>query len=267
MAGSVTFYYLGPPEQKHVAKLGPMATLRSALADAAAKWRPPVDAATASVTLNKKPVDLDTAFRLLNIPSGSRLDVVRGALQGAVLRKGCCMLALRVHAGQLTCGAVRCCGAPSAPLNWAAGRREVCQRHRWAASFCSSHAACNQICAVRRRSATASGRSCCEASSSTSSAACNRSRTKPGTGCAATAGEHCPARSAPFSSTGPSGSSGSRPPSRAKLSRVRWQGGRYLQRRCRGSCGPCACGHRSDGAHCRVQPACRGGGCGGSQVG
>ncbi|KAI8467936.1 MAG: hypothetical protein J3K34DRAFT_23578 [Monoraphidium minutum] len=78
MASSVTFHYLGPPEQRHVAKMGPMATLRGALADVAPKWRPAVDAATARVLLNKKPVDLDTPFRLLNIPSGSRLDVERG---------------------------------------------------------------------------------------------------------------------------------------------------------------------------------------------
>lgn len=80
MAATVTFHYLGPPEQKHVAKVGPMAHLRAALTEAAAKWRPPVDPATAQVLLNKKPVNLDTPFRLLNIPSGSRLDVVRGAL-------------------------------------------------------------------------------------------------------------------------------------------------------------------------------------------
>lgn len=77
MASTVTFHYLGPPEQKHVAKLGPMAHLRAALVEAAVKWRPPVDPATAQVLLNKKPVDLDTPFRLLNIPSGSRLDVIR----------------------------------------------------------------------------------------------------------------------------------------------------------------------------------------------
>jgi hypothetical protein len=79
MAATVTFVYLGPPEQKHVAKVGPMAKLRGALAEGAAKWRPPLDVAGAQVLLAKKPVDLDTPFRLLNIPSGSRLDVVRGA--------------------------------------------------------------------------------------------------------------------------------------------------------------------------------------------
>lgn len=78
MAATVTFHYLGPPEQKHVAKIGPMGTLRTALAEAAPKWRPPVDPATAQVVCNKKPVDLDTPFRLLNLPAGSRLDVVRG---------------------------------------------------------------------------------------------------------------------------------------------------------------------------------------------
>jgi hypothetical protein len=88
MAATVTFVYMGPPEQKHVAKIGPMATLRGALADAAAKWRPPVDASTASVLLAKKPVDLDTPFRLLNIPAGSRLDVVRGGRGWAARRGG-----------------------------------------------------------------------------------------------------------------------------------------------------------------------------------
>lgn len=79
MAGSVTFVYLGPPEQRHVAKVGPMATLRPALEQAAAKWRPPLDVRSAQVLLNRKPVDLDTPFRLLNVPSGARLDVQRGA--------------------------------------------------------------------------------------------------------------------------------------------------------------------------------------------
>jgi hypothetical protein len=90
MAATVTFHYLGPPEQKHVAKVGPMARLRDALAEGAAKWRPPLDPATAVVTLAKKPVDLDTPFRLLNIPSGSRLDVARGTAgpQGAAAGRG-----------------------------------------------------------------------------------------------------------------------------------------------------------------------------------
>ncbi|GBF90266.1 hypothetical protein Rsub_03399 [Raphidocelis subcapitata] len=79
MAASVTIHYLGPPDQKAVVKVGPMATLRGVLADAAAKWRPPLDLATVQLHLNKKPVDLDTPFRLLNAPSGSRLEVVAGA--------------------------------------------------------------------------------------------------------------------------------------------------------------------------------------------
>lgn len=80
MASTVTFHYLGPPEQKHVAKVGPMAPLRAALAEAAQKWRPPLDVAAAEVLLNGKArVDLDTPFRLLNLPPGARLDVVRGA--------------------------------------------------------------------------------------------------------------------------------------------------------------------------------------------
>jgi hypothetical protein len=78
MAANVTFVYLGPPEQRAVVKVSPMATLRGALADASAKWRPALDAATATASHNRKPVDLDVAFRLLNLPSGARLDVARG---------------------------------------------------------------------------------------------------------------------------------------------------------------------------------------------
>lgn len=83
-------------EQRHVVKVPPMQTLSDALAAAAPKFRPPLVPGRVRLLLNKKPLDLATPFRLLNVPAGSRLDVVKqGARAHAVL---VCAIAWRVCA-------------------------------------------------------------------------------------------------------------------------------------------------------------------------
>ena len=62
-------------EQKHVVKVGPMAPLAAALQEACSKFRPALDPGRCLVQYQKKHVEINTPFRLLNIPAGSRLDV------------------------------------------------------------------------------------------------------------------------------------------------------------------------------------------------
>ena len=60
-------------EQKHVVKATPMQTLKDVLQAASSKFRPALVAEQCDLQLNKKAVDLNTPFRLLNIPAGSKL--------------------------------------------------------------------------------------------------------------------------------------------------------------------------------------------------
>lgn len=53
-----------------------MQTLSEALAAAASKFKPALVPGQCSLALNKKPVDLHTPFRLLNVPAGSKLEVI-----------------------------------------------------------------------------------------------------------------------------------------------------------------------------------------------
>lgn len=79
----LTWQHWTPAEQKHAVKVTPMARLADALAEACAKFRPPLDPATCQIHAARKPVDLQTPWRLLNLPSGARLDVVVVAGSGA----------------------------------------------------------------------------------------------------------------------------------------------------------------------------------------
>ena len=53
-----------------------MAPLSSVLPDVCAKLRPAVAPGAVELHLNKKALDLGSPFRLLNVPAGSRLDIV-----------------------------------------------------------------------------------------------------------------------------------------------------------------------------------------------
>jgi len=66
-------------EQKHSAKITPMGRLADALAEACAKFKPPLDAAACQVHVSKRPLDLQCPFRLLNVPGNARFDVVLAA--------------------------------------------------------------------------------------------------------------------------------------------------------------------------------------------
>lgn len=69
-------------EQRHVVKCTPMTPLSTILSEACGKFKPALDPSGCQLVLNKKPVDLTLPFRLANIPSGSRLDVIKGAWGG-----------------------------------------------------------------------------------------------------------------------------------------------------------------------------------------
>lgn len=64
-------------EQRHVAKPTPMTPLSAVLQEACSKMRPPLDPSQCQLILNKKPVDLGLPVRLANIPSGSKLELVK----------------------------------------------------------------------------------------------------------------------------------------------------------------------------------------------
>lgn len=64
----------------------PMATLEQYVVEACAKFRPTLDPARCRLHHNKAPVDLGTPLRLLNLPSGTKLEVVLGEA-----RHCCCM--------------------------------------------------------------------------------------------------------------------------------------------------------------------------------
>lgn len=68
---------LAPTEQKHVCKVPPMQTLADAAQAVSAKFKPPLAAGTFELHLHKKPVDLGTPFRLLNVPAGSKLEIIK----------------------------------------------------------------------------------------------------------------------------------------------------------------------------------------------
>lgn len=55
-----------------------MMLLSDALVEACSKLRPALDASQCTLKFNKKPVDLKTPFRLLNIPAGSKLEIIKG---------------------------------------------------------------------------------------------------------------------------------------------------------------------------------------------
>lgn len=63
-------------EQKHIVKVPPMQTLSQAVQAAAAKFKPALVPEHCVLQYNKKSVDLHTPFRLLNIPAGSKLEVI-----------------------------------------------------------------------------------------------------------------------------------------------------------------------------------------------
>jgi hypothetical protein len=98
-----------PAEQKHVVKVPPMQTLSQALAAAASKFKPALVPEQCALHFNKKPVDLHTPFRLLNVPAGSKLEVLissewRAEDEGVVCKLGrhlpcACMLAC-MHSSQ-----------------------------------------------------------------------------------------------------------------------------------------------------------------------
>lgn len=53
-----------------------MQTLAQALAAAAGKFKPALVPEHCAMHFSKKPVDLHTPFRLLNVPAGSKLEVL-----------------------------------------------------------------------------------------------------------------------------------------------------------------------------------------------
>jgi hypothetical protein len=53
-----------------------MQTLAQALAAAASKFKPALVPEHCTLQYNKKPVDLSTPFRLLNVPAGSKLEIL-----------------------------------------------------------------------------------------------------------------------------------------------------------------------------------------------
>jgi len=63
-------------EQKHVVKVPPMQTLFEALQAAGSKFKPALVPQQCALQYNKKPVDLNTPFRLLNVPAGSKLEII-----------------------------------------------------------------------------------------------------------------------------------------------------------------------------------------------
>lgn len=57
-------------------KVPPMQTLLEALQAASSKFKPALVPQQCALQYNKKPVDLNTPFRLLNVPAGSKLEVI-----------------------------------------------------------------------------------------------------------------------------------------------------------------------------------------------
>eukprot|EP00882_Tetradesmus_deserticola_P028358 GHRQ01031589.1.p1 GENE.GHRQ01031589.1~~GHRQ01031589.1.p1 ORF type:complete len:403 (+),score=161.86 GHRQ01031589.1:119-1210(+) len=80
---SITLSWFGPPEQKHAVKVTAMQTLTDVLQAASSKFKPPLQVDMCELQLSKKPVDLRTPFRLLNVPAGSKLEVVRKVVSTA----------------------------------------------------------------------------------------------------------------------------------------------------------------------------------------
>eukprot|EP00879_Flechtneria_rotunda_P020306 GHRR01021354.1.p1 GENE.GHRR01021354.1~~GHRR01021354.1.p1 ORF type:complete len:120 (+),score=33.07 GHRR01021354.1:425-784(+) len=74
---SVTFWFFGPPEEKHVHKLHSMQTVADALQAISTKFKPALIPHQCEVKFKKQPVDLNTPFRLLNIPAGSKLEIIK----------------------------------------------------------------------------------------------------------------------------------------------------------------------------------------------
>lgn len=56
-------------------KVPPMQTLLQTIQAAAGKFKPALVPEQCTLQYNKKPVDLNTPFRLLNVPAGSKLEL------------------------------------------------------------------------------------------------------------------------------------------------------------------------------------------------
>lgn len=63
-----------------------MQTLAEAVQTVSSKFKPALAAGSYELQLNKKAVDLNTPFRLLNVPAGSKLEVIRSEMSTYLLR-------------------------------------------------------------------------------------------------------------------------------------------------------------------------------------
>lgn len=68
-------------EQKHVVKVTAMQTLTNVLQAASSKFKPALQLEQCELQLSKKAVDLRTPFRLLNVPAGSKLEIIKSKLK------------------------------------------------------------------------------------------------------------------------------------------------------------------------------------------
>lgn len=90
-----------------------MQTLAQALAAAASKFKPALVPEQCTLQYNKKPVDLNAPFRLLNVPAGSKLEILirsewRTCITHLVLPYGSVprLLLYLVHAREHECTAL-----------------------------------------------------------------------------------------------------------------------------------------------------------------
>jgi hypothetical protein len=74
---SCVLFALCYTEQKHVVKVTAMQTLTDVLQAASSKFKPALQPEQCELQLSKKPVDLRTPFRLLNVSAGSKLEIIK----------------------------------------------------------------------------------------------------------------------------------------------------------------------------------------------
>jgi hypothetical protein len=128
-----------------VAKPTPMTPLSAVLQEACSKMRPALDPAQCQLVFNKKPVDLGCPVRLANIPSGSKLELVKGEAAAPAEPPRRCRPIAAAGAGSGRAGRRRAAGCPPAlppacrgPLStapaWTRLRRPLSSRGRAAAS-------------------------------------------------------------------------------------------------------------------------------------
>jgi hypothetical protein len=64
-----------------------MQTLAEAVEAVSSKFKPALAAGSYELQLNKKAVDLNTPFRLLNVPAGSKLEIVRSEIYCLLMKQ------------------------------------------------------------------------------------------------------------------------------------------------------------------------------------